>query len=74
MSTHNHRLRIAKQLLDALRAAGSHAFVQEDQVFISPPSREVAWPYDPQIAVALFDSELRQLIENEGDAPSATVH
>ena len=48
-------------LLAALRNAGCHCFVEEDQFFCSPPTRRIEWR-DPEEAIEEHYYELRELL------------
>jgi hypothetical protein len=43
-------------LLEALRAAGCNVFVDEGQIYVSPPSRPVAWDDDVEEARCITPS------------------
>ena len=52
----------ALRLRKALRAAGSHCFVDGDQFFASPPARRVEWDDDPEAAIEALHDELLELL------------
>jgi hypothetical protein len=59
------------RLLAALRQAGCDCFIDDDQLFVSPPLRPVDWPYDDvETAIDEWDAELFQLVQHE----RMTVH
>lgn len=61
----------ARRLLNALRRAGCHAFIEEGQFFCSPPSRRVDWPDgDVEEALDEYHDELLFLLM----ATTETVH
>jgi hypothetical protein len=60
----------AQCLLSELRKAGSHVFVEDGQLFCSPPLRSVNWPDDAQEAIELWYAELLTLVQHE----RVTVH
>ena len=52
----------AMRLLHALRAAGCHCFVEDDQFFASPPARRVEWDDEPEEAIEQLHDELLDLL------------
>jgi hypothetical protein len=60
----------ARCLLAALRAAGSHVFIDDDQLFVSPPLRRVDWDDDAEEAVEALYDELKALVQAE----RVTIH
>ena len=60
----------ASALLVALRAAGCDVFLDDDQLFCSPPARPVNWHDDVEAAIDEWYSELRALVQGE----RVTVH
>ena len=60
----------AYDLLVALRAAGSDVFVDDDQLFCSPPARPVDWDGDVEEAIEEWYGELKALVPDE----RVTVH
>ena len=60
----------ATALLAALRAAGSNVFIDEDQLFCSPPVRQVDWDEDVEQAIDEWYCELKALVQNE----RVTIH
>jgi len=55
----------ATRLLNTLRAAGCHCFVEDDQFFASPPARHIEWDDDPEEAIEEHYSELLHLLLDE---------
>ena len=60
----------ASDLLVALRAAGCDVFVDDDQLFCSPPLRLVDWVGDVEAAMETHYEELTALVQDE----RMTVH
>ena len=60
----------AYELLMALRRAGSDVFVDDDQLFASPPLRPVDWVGDVEEAIDVWYWELKALVQDE----RVTVH
>jgi hypothetical protein len=54
----------------ALRLAGSDVFIDEDQLFCSPPLRPVDWDDDVETAIDESYWELKALVQDE----RVTVH
>jgi hypothetical protein len=50
------------RLLAALRTAGCHCFLEDDQLFVSPPARHIEWDDDPEEAIEEHYWELRDLV------------
>jgi hypothetical protein len=46
----------------ALRAAGCHCFVEDNQFFASPPARHIEWDEDPEAAIEQHYHELLDLL------------
>jgi hypothetical protein len=64
--------RQAADLLAALRAAGSHVWIDaEGDLLCSPPLRHVDWPDDSETAIETHYDDLRALVMREC---SITVH
>ena len=57
-------------LLAALRAAGSDVFLDDDQLFCSPPARRVDWHDEVEAAIDEWYWELKALVQDE----RVTVH
>jgi len=56
----------ARALLAALRAAGCECYLDSDgDVIVSPPSRAVEWPIDPETAIEECHHALRECLELE---------
>lgn len=55
----------AARLLAALRAAGCDLFIEEDQLFCTPPARRVEWDGDVEEAIETWDAELKELVAAE---------
>jgi hypothetical protein len=53
------------RLLHALRAAGCHVFIEDGQLFCSPPARHIDWDADPEEAIEEFYWELKELVSAE---------
>jgi hypothetical protein len=55
------------RLLRALRAAGCHCFIdqEDEQFYCSPPARHIEWPTDPEEAIEEHYWELRELVAAE---------
>jgi hypothetical protein len=49
-------------LLAALRAAGCHVYLDDDQVFCSPPCRRVEWHADVEQALEEHHDALRDFL------------
>ncbi len=60
----------ACDLLVALRAAGCDVFIDDDQLFCSPPLRPVNWHDDVEDAIDEAYWELKALVQDE----RVTVH
>jgi len=60
----------AQCLLVALRAAGSDVFIDDGQLFASPPLRPVDWVGDVEEAIEASYWELKALVQDE----RVTVH
>lgn len=55
----------AVSLLAALRAAGCHLFVDDDQLLCAPPLCHLAWDGDPEADFDAWYWELKALVEGE---------
>ena len=70
MSLLDPKLSAAAVFLCVLHRAGCRAFIDDDQLFISPPLRRVEWPGDPEEAIEQHYWELKDLVMAE----DAVVH
>lgn len=62
------RLHPAFRFLCELRKAGSDVFIDDDQLFVSPPRIAVAWPGDVEAEIERLYWELKELVAAENAA------
>jgi len=69
---------VAADLLAALRAAGCKVFIDDGDLFCSPPLRPIAWPGNAEQAFESWYDDPKALVANEAHSANAvamtTIH